>query len=101
MSSFVYNMYMCACVQTRAYTQHPLPVPPHPHNNPQSPPATLTHTHTHTTRFEKQEGVKGLFSGAVPRTLYIGPSTALFFVAYGAVRSYIHRSPALAASWEQ
>ncbi|KAM3569913.1 hypothetical protein VYU27_008004 [Nannochloropsis oceanica] len=39
----------------------------------------------------QKEGIRGLYSGVVPRTLYIGPSTALFFVAYGAVRSYMHR----------
>jgi hypothetical protein len=36
--------------------------------------------------------VRGLFSGVVPRTLYIGPSTALFFVAYGAIRAHIRGS---------
>lgn len=93
------------------------PEPPHPTPNPHN--TTPTHrdiqegillqptkqTHTtpqhNTTQPHTQEGIKGLFSGAVPRTLYIGPSTALFFVAYGAVRNYIHRSPKLAASWEQ
>lgn len=37
----------------------------------------------------KAEGVQGLFAGVTPRVAYIGPSTALFFVVYGAVKEYL------------
>lgn len=87
---------LCVCMYTAplshrsVYTHDPTPnSQPTKPPNPKPPPP------------HPQEGIKGLFSGAVPRTLYIGPSTALFFVAYGAVRSYIHASPSLAESWEQ
>merc|ERR1712146_295320 len=40
-------------------------------------------------RIATEEGVfNGLFKGVVPRVVYIGPSCALFFLTYGAVKTH-------------
>ena len=37
----------------------------------------------------QKEGIYGLFSGVVPRVVYIGPSCAVFFVVYEGVKSLL------------
>ena len=37
---------------------------------------------TCATKIWKEEGVRGLTTGVVPRVLYIAPSVVIFFVAY-------------------
>jgi hypothetical protein len=34
------------------------------------------------TKIWKEEGIRGLTTGVVPRVIYIAPSVAIFFVAY-------------------